>query len=70
MSINDIRKHIEELNPEKGTYNILRKNIAMASDNPVDGINRKSGLATISSATLSLELMYKPRLTFLRISSQ
>ncbi len=70
MSINDIRKHIKELNPEKGRYNIMRNKIAMSSDNPINGINKKNGLATIGSVTLSLELMYKPRLTFLRISSQ
>ena len=70
MSINDIRKHIEELNPEKGRFNIMRNKITMVSRNPIDGINKKSGLATIGSATLSLKLIRKPRLTFLRKPSQ
>lgn len=63
-----IKKYIEERNPEKGTYVIMKNTITMVSDKPVDGMRTKSGLAHVGTATLSLELIYKPRLTFLRTS--
>jgi len=63
-----IKKYIEERNPEKGTYVIMKNTITMVSDKPVDGMKTKSGLANIGTATLSLELINKPRLIFLRAS--
>ena len=63
---NDVKKYIEERNPEKGKYVIMKNTITMVSDNPVDGMKTKSGLANIGTATLSLELINKPRLIFLR----
>ena len=65
---NDVKKYIEERNPENGTYVIMKNTITMISDNPVDGMKTKSGLANIGTATLSLELINKPRLIFLRAS--
>ncbi len=65
---NDVKKYIEERNPEKGKYVIMKNTITMVSDNPVDGMKTKSGLANIGTATLSLELINKPRLIFLRTS--
>lgn len=53
-------------NPEKGTFSVLSSVIAFDSKNPLDGIVRKTGLADIGSATLSLELIGKPRLTFIK----
>jgi len=64
----DVKKYIEERNPEKGTYVIMKNTITMVSDNPVDGMKTKSGLANVGTATLSLELIYKPRLIFLKTS--
>lgn len=64
----DVKKYIEERNPEKGTYVIMRNTITMVSDKPVDGMKTKSGLANVGTVTLSLELIYKPRLIFLKTS--
>ncbi len=64
----DIKKYLEERNPETGRYAIMKNTITMFSENPVNGIKTKSGLAHVGPATLSLELINKPRLTFLRTS--
>jgi hypothetical protein len=53
-------------NPEKGTFSVLSNVIALDSKTPLDGIARKTGLADVGSATLSLELIGKPRLTFIK----
>ena len=62
----EIRKSLESLNPEKGKYVIMNNTITMSSGNPVDGIEKKSGLAKITSSYMSLELINKPRLTFIK----
>ncbi len=67
-SEDEIIKNISEKNPEKGKYVIMRNAITMVSDNPVDGIKTKNGLADVGTATLSIELINKPRLTFLKKS--
>lgn len=64
----EVRKYIEERNPEKGKYVVVKNTITMVSEMPVDGTRTKSGLVDIGRATLSLELINKPRLTFLRTS--
>lgn len=64
----EIKKYFEERNPETGRDVIMKNTITMVSENPVDGIKTKSGLADVGSATLSLELINKPRLTFLLTS--
>ena len=64
----EIKVYFEERNPETGRYVIMKNTITMISEKPVDGIKTKSGLADVGPATLSLELINKPRLTFLRIS--
>ncbi|HDY87405.1 MAG TPA: hypothetical protein ENH82_04725 [bacterium] len=64
----DIKKYLEEINPEIGRYVIMKNTITMSSENPVDGIKTKSGLAHVGSATLTLELINKPRLTFMQTS--
>jgi hypothetical protein len=61
-----LKKHLEGLNPETGEYAIMRNSISMASDNPIDGQRIKSGLADAGTAMLSLILINKPRLTFLK----
>jgi hypothetical protein len=54
-------------NPETGTYAITKNVISMESPNPVDGIHRKNGLATISNASMSLELVNMPKMVYVRI---
>ncbi|MFC1537788.1 hypothetical protein ACFL6H_00030 [Candidatus Latescibacterota bacterium] len=61
-----LRKHIEALNPETGKYSIMRNQITLASDNPVDGQKIKSGLARVGPVILSMRLINKPRLTFMK----
>ncbi|MFC1542002.1 hypothetical protein ACFL50_06090 [Candidatus Latescibacterota bacterium] len=62
----DLRKHIESINPETGKYSIMRNSITLASENPIDGQNLKSGLAKVGPVMLSMTLINKPRLTFMR----
>ncbi len=68
MSEEEIKKYLGEINPEKGEYVIMRNSITFVSENPIDGDRTKSGLADVGTATLSLELINKPRLSFIRKS--
>ncbi|MFC1490363.1 hypothetical protein ACFL6K_04050 [Candidatus Latescibacterota bacterium] len=62
----DVRKHLEEKNPETGKYALMRTSITMVSDNPFDGQRIKRGQANVGPVMLSLSLINKPRLTFLK----
>lgn len=66
----DIKKYIEERNPENGTYVIMKNNITMVSEKPLDGMRTKYGLVDIGSATLSMTLFNKPKLTFLKMQNK
>ncbi len=61
-----LKELIAERNPETGTYVIMRNSFSMESDNPVDGLQRKSGLAKVGPVMLSLRLINKPRMTFIK----
>jgi len=63
----DIVPLLRERNPETGRYVIMKNMITLASDNPVDGEKTKSGLVDAGPASLSLELINKQRLTFVRM---
>lgn len=65
-SYEEVKKHMENINPETGKYVIMRNSITLASDNPIDGQRIKSGLADVGFVMLSLTLINKPRLTFLK----
>jgi len=54
-------------NPETGNYAIMSAFISLKTDKPLAGEARKSGMAAVGSASLSLELINWPRLTFVRI---
>jgi len=62
----DIRTALDELNPEAGTYVIMRNHIDLSSDNPVIGTGNKSGLAKVGSSVLTLDLIGFGRITFIR----
>jgi hypothetical protein len=62
----EIKKALGSINPEKGKYIISNNTITMFADNPIDGIAKKSGLAKVTSSYMSLELITKPRLTFIK----
>ena len=66
----DLKKYIEGQNPEKGKFSIMRNSITMETDSPVVGGKVKSGLAEISSVTLSLQFINTPRLTYIREMSE
>ena len=66
----DIKKYFEERNPENGKYVIMKNYITMVSEKPLDGMRKKSGLVDVGSATLSLTLFNKPKLTFLRMKTK
>jgi hypothetical protein len=51
---------------EKGKYAILDNVISLESGNPLEGQGNRSGMATVGAASLSIELVNKPRMTFLR----
>ena len=70
QSVQNIKKSITERNPEHGKYEIMKNNITMVSEEPLDGIKRKYGLVDVGSATLSLTLYNKPKLTFLKIQNE
>jgi hypothetical protein len=57
---------LTERNPETGTYVIMRNSLSLESDNPLDGLRRKSGLARVGPVMLSMRLINKPRLTFIK----
>lgn len=67
-SESDLKKYLKERNPEKGRYVLMKNSITMISEKPVDDIPTKSGLYKVANTSLSLELIDKPRLTFLRSS--
>lgn len=62
----ELQRLISGRNPEKGTYVIMRNTITFVSDNPVMEKETRTGLASVGSAVLSLELINMPRLTFIR----
>ena len=66
----DIKKYFEERNPENGKYLIMKNNITMVSEKALDGLRTKYGLVDVGSATLSLTLYNKPKLTFLRMKTK
>jgi len=66
----DIKKYLEERNPENGKYVIMKNNITMVSEKPLDGLRTKYGLVDVGSATLSLTLFNKPKLTFLKMMNK
>ena len=66
----DVKKYIEERNPEHGIYVLMKNNITMVSEKPLDGMGTKYGLVDVGSATLSLTLYNKPKLTFLKIQNK
>ncbi len=51
---------------ESGTYVIMNNTISLMTKTPVRGTARKSGIANVGRASLSLELIGLPRLTFIR----
>jgi hypothetical protein len=63
---NEIKKALSAINPEMGKYIISNNTLTMSADNPVDGLSKKSGLAKVASSYLSLEMITKPRLTFIK----
>lgn len=62
----DIRKIFSHCNPEKGNYYFSGNFISFISDNPIDGIKNKNGIAEAGSVSLSVKLINKPRLTFIK----
>ena len=62
----EIVTSLKEMNPERGTYTIMRNHITLKTDNPVVGEETKTGLADVGTVMLSLELINMPRLTFIR----
>jgi hypothetical protein len=52
---------------ETGAYSILATVITFKTDSPAIGDAKKSGIATVGRASLSLELVNMPRLSFIRI---
>ncbi|HUT64329.1 MAG TPA: hypothetical protein VMZ04_10280 [Anaerolineae bacterium] len=65
-----IKKSLEDCNPERGIFFIMRNAISMKTEKPVVGDKTKSGLAEVKSYSLSLELINTPRLSFVRLSSE
>jgi hypothetical protein len=53
---------------EAGTYAILSTLISLKTNAPLAGEARKSGIASVRSVSLSLELINWPRLTFIRVA--
>ena len=66
-SADEIASLMTKRNPETGTYVIMRNTITMASEQPVDGMETKSGLADVKSSLLTLKIIDKPRLTFVKV---
>lgn len=65
-SADEIISLMTKRNPETGKYVIMRNTITMSSEKPVDGIETKSGLANVKSSVMTLKIIDKPRLTFIR----
>ena len=61
---------ISDRNPETGSYAINGNAIWLSTDAAIDGDNRKSGLIEIGSVTMRLELIDKPRLTFVNFPNR
>lgn len=51
---------------ESGTYVIMNNTISLETKSPVRGAARKSGVLKVGKASLSLEIVGLPRLTFIR----
>lgn len=62
----EIKKALNTLNPEKGKFIFSNNTITMSTDNPIDGLAKKSGLAKVAPSYMSLELISKPRLTYIK----
>ena len=62
----ELRVFIENRNPEKGTYIIMKNTITMESNTPVIEPATKIGLAKVGTALMSLEIIGQPRLSFLK----
>jgi len=52
---------------ETGTYVVMNNTISLQSQNPVRGDTKKSGIINVGRASLSMELIGLPRLTFIRV---
>lgn len=52
---------------EKGKYAVLDNVISLESANPLDGPSNRSGMVTVGAASLSFQLVNKPRTTFLKV---
>ncbi|MDP2983462.1 MAG: hypothetical protein Q8O92_09045 [Candidatus Latescibacter sp.] len=67
MGSDAVQKILAGKNPETGAFAITKNVISLESPNPVDGVQKKNGLASIGNASLSLELVNKPKLVFVRV---
>ena len=61
-----IKKYIEERNPEKGRFSIMRNTIELKTESPVIGEKDKNGIIEVGSFSFSMQLINTPRLTFIR----
>ncbi len=51
---------------EKGKYAVLDNVISLESGNPLEGTGNRSGMVNVGTASLSIQLVNKPRMTFIR----
>jgi hypothetical protein len=55
---------------EAGTFVVMNNTISLQTQSPVRGDGIKSGIVNVGRASLSLEVIGLPRLTFLRVRNQ
>jgi hypothetical protein len=67
MDSDAVQKILARKNPETGTFAITKNVISLESSNPVEGEQKKNGLASIGNASLLLELVNTPKMVFVRV---